>query len=199
MDPPPNVTFGTKVDPTRLPSGYGRSFGQRVYKMLLMKAKDPELVQEILSQLLLRISDGRVQPRAGVELREAESFIFKITHNLLVDAIRSGRSRREESMDAVHGRRRWKDPDVDVAIDIDINDTTDAFQALDNLLPRHVVKGILDDLSKINKRAPEWFLAKLDGLTDQELAEVWGMDRSYPHQWLKKHQPRIEKVIQRHI
>jgi DNA-directed RNA polymerase specialized sigma24 family protein len=181
MDPPPNVTLGTKVDPTRLPSGYGRSFGQRLYKMLLMKAKDPELVQEVVSQLLLKLSGGRVQPRAGIELREAESFIFKIAHNLLVDAFRSIESRRE----AIGG-------DLDV-------DNVETFQALDNLLPRHVVKGILDDLSKIDKRAPEWFLAKLDGLTDQELAEVWGMARSYPHQWLKKHQPRIEKVIQRHI
>ncbi|HEY0467625.1 MAG TPA: hypothetical protein VGC79_25670, partial [Polyangiaceae bacterium] len=43
-----------------LPPGYGKPFAGRVYKILLSKFSDPELAQEVLSQVMLQAARGKL-------------------------------------------------------------------------------------------------------------------------------------------
>jgi len=176
---PPGAEPGTK--PERLPPGYGKRFGERLYAMLLQKAKDPDTVESVIADMLLTVSRGKFKVDENTTLRGAEQYVMKAALNHLINALRSKRR-----MEDINGEG------------IDVSDPS-AFRNLDEFLPRADIQKLLHDLERVDKRAPSWLEAQLDGLKNVELAEEWGVAKSYISNWEKANLPKIKQIVMKYV
>ncbi len=177
---PPGAEPGTK--PERLPPGYGQRFGERLYALLLQKSRNPDMVEEVLAELMVTASKGKFDIRPGTTLRGAEQYVIRAALNILINIIRSNKRNQTEEIDDT----------------VDVSDPN-AFQSLDKMLPRAELERLMQDLSRINPRAPSWLEAQLEGLRNVELAEEWGVSKSNITGWEQRYVPEIKKVVLRYL
>lgn len=183
---PPGAAPGTT--PERLPPAYGRAFGQRVYALILQKVKDPNMAELAISNLLLEVSKRRFTIKPGSSLKEAESYVLTSAVRSVIDEIRSQR-----------GRGKYKAPKHYEGIeDIELGDPG-AFRELDTLLPRSEMTRLLNELKRIDERAPSWLKAQLEGLTNVELAEQWGVSKPRITGWERDNLPKIKDVVMKYV
>lgn len=189
-------------NPDKLPSGYGKRFGEKVYAILLKKLRDPELVEEVMSQILIRISSGKVAEnlRPGTTLSGAENYVLQLVSRVMQDYFRSEHGREDR------GTRRQKiyldhpvtgNPEFEKE-KIDLADPT-SFKDLDTMLPKHEIPKLMRDLKRVHERAPGWLEARLDGLTGSDIGEEWGVGKTAVAEWEKRYVPAIKKVLSEYI
>jgi DNA-directed RNA polymerase specialized sigma24 family protein len=172
-----------------LPAGYGRPFASRVFKILLSKFSDPEVVEDAMSQVLLQAARRKLHIKNGANLPEAESYIITIAMNAARDILRARGRRREESL--------IRDRD-DEESRVDVEDP-EAFRQLDTLLPAPELRRLLVELREVHPRAPDWLQAKLDGQSGQEIAEQWGTTPSYVSKWQRSYVGDIARTVREHV
>ncbi len=180
-DMPPGAEPGTKPD--RLPSGYGRRFGERLYAMLLQKARNPSLVEDVLSEMMVTVSRDKFNFPPGTSLKGAEQYVIRTAVNHLINLIRSN---------------KHNDRYIDIDDMVDVSDPN-SFQNLDNVLPRQELEKLMEDLRRVHPRAPSWLEAQLEGLKNVELAEEWGVSKSNITGWEHKYVPDIKKVVMKYL
>lgn len=186
-----------KNKPERLPRGYGAKFGARIYATLLQKSRNPDLVEEVSSQLLVNVARDRFS-FSGMTLNKAENFVVASALNLLTDALRAQGGRGKE--------RRKKDlslntPITDNSTIEDILNDPSAFKSLDDLLSRSDLNRMVAELDKIYPRSGEWFEAKLRGDKSKEIAEAWGVTPARVSQFetnLEK-DPRVREILVKYL
>lgn len=181
---PPGPAPGTP--PERLPSGYGRRFGERLYAMLLQKAKNATLVEDVLSELMVTAARDKFGLKPGMSLRGAEQYVMRSAVNHLINHLRKDKPTEELGGEG------------DESTDVDMSDPN-AFRDLDNLLPRHELQRLMKDLESVHPRAPSWLEAQLEGLKNVELAEEWGVSKGAVTMWEQKYVPAIKDVVLRHL
>lgn len=170
----------------RLPSGYGREFGNKLYATLLSKARNPELVEETLSRLMVNMARGKTAVKPGTELKQAESFVIGAAINLLKDIWREQKVRKQdETLDIDQEGINLSDPS--------------AFRHLENMLPHSELPRIMRDIEAIDPRATSWFEAKLEGLLSSEIADEWGVSKPRLSQWEARVLPKIKEVLMEYL
>lgn len=179
----------TRKGADALPPGYGRPFASRVFKILLSKFSDPEVVEEAMSHVLLQIARGKIHVRNGADLADAEALLITIAMNAARDLLRARGRRREDSL-----VREREDDDVSV----DVEDPG-AFTRLDKLMPASELRSVLRALGQVHPRAPDWLKARLDGDSGQEIATNWGVTPSYVSKWQRTYIPEIRRVVEHHL
>lgn len=178
------------IKPGKLPSGYGKRFGERLYAALLAKSRNPDTVEEAISNLMLKIADGRLgSVREGSNLREAEQYVIRQALSELSNLWRKEHGRGERS-------QRFTD-DID-EVGVNLSDPN-SFRELDQMLPKSELSKLMRDLESVNERAPSWLEAKLDGLTGTQLAQEWGVGKSRIVGWEDRYLPAIKKVLTKYI
>jgi DNA-directed RNA polymerase specialized sigma24 family protein len=168
---------------TKAPPGYGKRFGERLYAILLGKSRNVDTVEEALSVSLTQLAEGklgRISP--GFPLRDAEQYVTRMALNNQATLWRKGRNRSNED---INDRADLTDPN--------------SFKNLDTLLPHTELTQLLQDLEKVNSRAPLWLEAKLDGLSSVEIASEWGVGKSAVANWEKQYIPKIKRVVLRYL
>lgn len=190
-DMPPLNGETPSRDLKRVPPGYGKRFGDKVYAMLLNKSRNPDTVEDVLSTLMTNIASGKMGIRAGASLREAESYVTQSALNLLKMVWRKDNNRREQDLPS-------SDPDGEDDVQVNFEDPN-SFRHLDKLLPQAELSRLMADLERINKRAPSWLEAKLDGLTGVEIAQEWGVGKSRITGWEQEYVPAIKRTLTRYI
>lgn len=173
----------------KLPRGYGKDFGKKVWTFAFHKFRDMELVEDGISHVMMRMVKGEVQVREGSTLKSAENLIVTSVLNATMDALRAKKRAAPSLM---------RENDEDGYAEIDIADPH-AFKELEQMLPRSEMARLMNDLKSIQDRAPSWVEAQLDGLTDRELATEWGTTPSYLINWKKRYLEEIHEVIRRHL
>jgi DNA-directed RNA polymerase specialized sigma24 family protein len=176
----------SRKGPQALPDGYGRPFATRVYKILLAKFGDLDLVEEAMSHVLFQIARRKVHVANGATLQAAEGFVITIALNGARSLLRQRSRHRERSLV------------VDDEQSLDIEDPQ-AFEQLDRLLPTKDLMAILTEIEKIHPRAPEWLRARLQGDTGAEIAAEWGTTPSYVSRWQAQYLSRIERAVRNHL
>lgn len=174
--------------PDALPAGYGRTFAARVFKILLAKFSDSEIVEEAMSRVLLQIARRKIHVTNGVSLHEAEALIITVAMNGGRDLLRSRNRRQERSL-----VREDVEPTV-----MDVEDPS-AFERLDKLLPADELRSLLRELERVHPRAPEWLRSRLNGDSGREIAGQWGTTPSYVSRWQSTYVPQIKKVVEHHM
>lgn len=172
----------------KLPRGYGKAFGTKVWKVTLAKFRNPELVEEAISRVMLKMHSGDMKLREGSDLKTAENFVVTSVINATTDVIR--RQKRETPS-------LVKDEDGEAA-EVDISDPH-AFQSLENMISPSEMSKIMQDLGKINVRAPAWVEAQLEGLTDRELAAEWGVTPSAIINFKNRYLDKIQAVFNKYL
>jgi len=173
-----------------LPTGTGREFAARVYKILLTKFGDPEIAEEAMSAVLLASARKKIHIANGVSMHEAGSYIITACLNAARDLLRARGRRREDSL--------VRDRDEDSGQNDEVEDPR-AFERLDEALPASELRKILTELGDVHPRAPEWLKARLDGQSGQEISEAWQTTPSYVSKWQRTYLPQIKKVVEHHL
>lgn len=193
--PASDVLDRIKGHPERLPRGYGKAFGERLYAYVLNKARQPEDADEVMSRILLKIPLKKIKIQEGINLRAAEAYAYKMAGRELVDYFREiGKLKRKDRSNAL--------PQM-VPIDqmdgpLDLSDPN-AFQALKDMLPQTELHRMLRDIEGIHERATSWVEAQLEGITNRELAAEWGVTPPVVNQWEQKYVSRIKQVVLRYL
>ena len=173
--------------PERLPSGYGKRFAEKLYALLLAKARNPDVVEEVLSQFLVKVAQGKLEGlKPGAPIGMAEGYVSQMVVRVLMDHLRAEFGRHEKS-------RKPKLEDID-AEGFNPADP-DAFRHLDKMLPRSEMTRLMRDLEQVNDRAPSWLEAKLNGLKGVEIAEEWGVGKSRITEWENRYVPEIKAIM----
>lgn len=61
----------------RLPSGYGREFGIKTYKILLNKYHNPQMVEDVMSDFIVKFLSGASDYlKPGTPVRQAEQYVI---------------------------------------------------------------------------------------------------------------------------
>jgi RNA polymerase sigma factor (sigma-70 family) len=174
----------------KLPRGYGRAFGTKVWMVALSKYRDPEIVEDAISRVMVKLVTGDAKVREGSHIKVAESFIITAVINAATDVLRK---KKWETPSLVR-----RDEESGAYTEIDITDPG-AFHELEQALPRSEMVKIMRDLKQVHDRAPAWVEAQLDGLSNLEIAAEWGISPAAASQWAKRYIPEIEAVFQKYL
>lgn len=188
----PALDFRSKVQGPRgadkLPRGYGKKFGSKVWRIALSKLRSPEVVEDAIAKVMMKLVQNKMKVQEGAPLATAESFIITSVINAGKDIIK---------------RKRFEKPTLTQQEDgeykqLDITDPS-AFQKLNDLIPRTEMRRIMQELKRVHDKAPEWVEAQLEGLTNTELAAQWGTSIPYITKWTQRYVPDIKKVFYKHL
>jgi DNA-directed RNA polymerase specialized sigma24 family protein len=69
------------------------------------------------------------------------------------------------------------------------------FQHLERMLDRITLKKLLRQIHTIHPRALEWFEFQLEGRSNKELAELWGVTEPRVHQLIQRFLPEVRALI----
>lgn len=176
-------------NPERLPAGYGRKFADRIYATLLGKARNPNTVEEAISDYLVTLSRKGIPVPEGSTLAQAEGYVMRSVLNSLKDYLKGSRG-----------------PDMRGGPSLDEEEVAEhiltdpqAFKNLDDMLPQSELRRLMRELEHINPRAPSWLEAQLEGLSNVELAAEWGVGKSAISEWERTNLPKIKKMVLDHI
>lgn len=178
-------------DLKRVPAGYGKKFADRLYALLLTKSRNPDIAEDVMSEVLKKLGEGKLTIREGAVLREAEQYVTQTAMNILKTLWRTKSRHPEESFPSA-------DPDAEEGPQVNFEDPN-SFRHLDKLLPKADLGRLMHDLERVHDRAPSWLEAKLDGLTGVEIAQEWGVGKSAITAWEQKNVPEIKRVLTRYI
>lgn len=172
----------------KLPRGYGKAFGTKVWKVALSKFHNPETVEEAISRVMMRMAAHEMKVREGSDLKFAEAFIVTSVLNMATDLLR---------------RERYETPTLmqendDEYQEVDIDDPG-AFKDISQMIPKSEMAKILRDLRTVHERAPSWVEAQLDGLSNVEIAAEWGVSPAYVLKWTKAYIDRIQAVFNKYL
>lgn len=65
--------------------------------------------------------------------------------------------------------------------------------------PSFDMQKIMQDVKEVHPRAQSWVLAKLDGMSNVEIAEDWEVSPSYLTSWFHKYGQDIKEVFAKHL
>jgi RNA polymerase sigma factor (sigma-70 family) len=173
--------------PERLPTGYGKNFANQIYAYLLKKTRNPAKVEEVISEMLMRITKG-FDLRNGIPLGQAESYVFRLANFALTDVMRK-KQRGDVSLDS---------PTDDEDYRLDPADPQ-TYRDLEDLIPQSELNDILRAIGKVHPKAVDWFKGQLEGVTNRDLAEQWGVSEPRVNQLVHVIEPAVKKILQQHL
>lgn len=156
---------GTVPDPKRVPRGYGRDFGKKAYAILMSKLHNPQRVEDVMSEFLIRfIERGSTGLRPGTSIKEAENYVLKGLVRLGYNSLRNSLRKREVSDTLVYDRY---DAKSDTRMDFPSFDDShsDSLRSIfEDALP-----SLQGRLKAIHPDASRYIELSLDGYTDREI------------------------------
>lgn len=171
----------------KLPVGYGRKFGEKAWKVCLAKFRNPEIVEEAVSAVMIKLVSGKIDIQEGVPLQKAEGLIMVALINAGVDALRTKRR--------TPGGVSLVDEEGGT---FDISDPK-SFEHLDDLLTPaqyEKLKRIVLQSDPINgPKAVDWMEAAMKGVPKAELAAQWGLTPSSVVNFENRYLPKLQRIV----
>jgi len=179
----------------RLPSGYGRDFGQKAYGMLLSKVRNPDMVEDLMSDFLVRfLESGSKHLNPKEHRKAAEAYVLQSLQNSLKNWYRSKKTISDIQI---------KD-DEETRYEIPVYDEASVEKQIKRLLPK-----IKPELERVHPDAPVYIELALDGYSDREIIGdiKSGVPSLLPHPyggygkpltepvWNSHYKPKIFKVL----
>lgn len=176
------VVQGPRAE-SKLPNGYGREFGSKVWKVGLSKLRNPEIVEEAISAVTLKMVSGQLRIDDGTNLTRAESLIITSVLNAGTDVL----------------RKKYRDPSgqmptTDEGVEVDFADPK-SFRKIEDILSPGEMGKMMKEIDRVHPRATEWVEAILEGVSKRELADQWGVTPAAITNFENKYLDRIKKVV----
>lgn len=172
---------------SKLPSGYGRNFGEKLYRTLLKKFRNPELVEEAISNTVVKLVSGQMRVEEGVELPKAESFVITSAINAAMDLLRSRKRDKADQM-----------PMDDEGVELDMVDPN-SFQQIGDMLSPSEMRNMLREISLVHPKAEEWVTTVLEGGKKIDLAKQWGVSPNAITNWENRYMDKIQDVVKKYL
>jgi DNA-directed RNA polymerase specialized sigma24 family protein len=172
-----------------LPSGTGREFAARTYKILLTRF-DAEIAEEAMSAVLLASARKKIHITNGSSARDAESYIITACLNAARDLLRARGRRREDSL--------VRDRDDDGVETTDVTDP-EAFRDLEESISRKDMAQILHDAERISPRAREYLEVVLRGDSQSDWARELGVTDAAVSKFVRKIRAPLQKMLIEHL
>lgn len=172
----------------KLPRGYGKPFGVKVWKIALSKFHNPEIVEEAISRVMMRLVAGDMKIREGADIKSAESLIVTSVINAATDVLRKQKRETPSLMREDDGEYT----------EVDISDPH-AFRDMERMVPKSEMTKIMRELKQVNDRAPSWVEAQLDGLSNVEIADEWGVSPAYVTKWTRTYLDKIQAIFTKYL
>lgn len=206
---PPEVFEPESVQdiPHRIPRGYGREFGAKVYRTLLKNFGGyVDIVEDIMSAGMLKVLNKENEffsDLRGLPLARAEQI-------LIVRLIRLGKD-MVRKFDTQHGRLKSKPVDDEGRDVIETIEDPNSWADLGEMIPERVIDNIQKDLAaKINPKVlpdlPLYFKLLMEGYTDAEILRdrmlpfLQGSDKVMTQgNWVTTYKNKIKDVMERHL
>jgi DNA-directed RNA polymerase specialized sigma24 family protein len=180
--------FKGPTGPNRLPRGYGSRFGQRAYGWLLKKFRNLELVEDVISQVAVKLAAKTLKIKEGSSLGEAENLILVSLKNAALNVIK-----KKKEVQLTN-----RDDEEDTSPITELADPS-GFKRIEEIMSPQDWSRLLQNLEMVHERAPEWAQAQVDGVTNTELAAQWGVTPGYITNWLTKYRDNIALVFKKHL
>lgn len=177
--------------PDKLPRGYGSEFGKRIYAFLMSKTHNIETTEEVMSRMMMDIARGKIRFQGGFDLKQSEALLYKTALRTVLDIKREQKGRNND-------RLTPESLTDDMGETIDLSDPS-AFKHLDGMIPQSEVHRIVDELSKLDPRAVEWFEGKLEGLKNKEMAAQWGVSEPRFIQIENLVEPLVKQILMKYL
>lgn len=172
----------------KLPVGYGKKFGEKAWKICLAKFRNPEIVEDAVSSVMVKFVSGKLSVEEGVPLQKAEGFVLTALLNAGIDALRTKR-RTPGGVSLV---------DEEDGSTFDISDPK-SFEHLDDLLTPaqyEKLKKIVRQSDPINgPKAVDWMDAAMKGISKAELAAQWGLTPSTIVNFENRFLPKLQRIV----
>jgi hypothetical protein len=73
------------------------------------------------------------------------------------------------------------------------------YRDLEDLIPQSELNDILRAIGKVHPKAVDWFKGQLEGVTNRDLAEQWGVSEPRVNQLVHVIEPAVKKILQQHL
>lgn len=181
--------------PNKLPRNYGREFAKQIYARLMSKSGGKiELVEDVLSELMLKLLKGGARISESHTLKEAQGYVQVAADHLLLDTLKSQRRKHNLNMPMLVDEE---------GATFDVSDPN-SFKDLNDLLPTAELNRMFSELERYHPRAKQWVQFQFEGMTDKEIGEQWGdegdpISKSGIKMWENKHLPKIKQIMTKYL
>jgi DNA-directed RNA polymerase specialized sigma24 family protein len=172
----PALSFPVDLKRNKLaPPGYGKEYGHQMWRRLLAKYKNPELVGDAMQTVVAKLWHAPNALNEGDSLRSAEGFVFKMLNNWILDEIRKNVRHREDSL--------YGEGDEGEEIEFSVLDKDTLQQLDDMILPGEMAKIKRRIDREVHPDASLWIDLFLDGYTSKEIVgdKAHGIPSMLPH------------------
>lgn len=173
-------------DAHKLPKGYGGNFGSRILGFVIRKLGSAEADDFVSWYTTEKVFNNKLKLTKGYSVKQAESFIMDNVAKAILD-YRRAKNR--------HPTRSLVDQEGKI---IDLSDP-DAYRELDRTIPDGEMHRMLQELARIDPRAPQWLEYRMNERPKGELAKAWGKDPSAVSHFEQRYLREIKKVIEKHL
>lgn len=155
-------------DPAKtLPSGYGREFASRVYKTLIAKFRDPDVVDNAMMDFVIRftLQGGSKHMLPNTDFKTAMGYVMTGVVNQGKNIVKDNAKRRQNE-------KPLTDEEDGSSIDVD---DPNAFRDLLRLIPSSELSRMKSELAGVISWAPYYVSLVMQGYDD---AEILGFNKS---------------------
>ena len=147
-----------------LPSGYMRDYASKVYGLLMKKFHDPELVDDAIQTVLMRVMKGEGAITPGMSLEYARNLVTKSLVNAAIDIVRHRRRRKEVDLEG-----GGEESDAGRSLEEIVEDPR-AFANIHRELSPRVWKLWMEHLAKhLHPDIPAYIGLSMQGLNNDEI------------------------------
>jgi hypothetical protein len=161
-EPPPSWNPAARDPAMTLPKNYYADYANKVYRRLLSKFRDPELVEMAMMTIATKFAQNPSLVHEGSPLHSAEGLVTLSTERICLNLIeQKNRNRKRE-------RSLFDTDEEGEERSIDLEDPR-SMAHFDELFPAHQMGELKRDLKRILPWAPDYLDMAIDGFDDTEI------------------------------
>lgn len=176
----------------RIDSSYGADWGEKLWATLVKKFKNTEIVEDAIADYRAKVVASRGKLFKAVALSSAQSFVLRGISNAAIDIMRKTKKEQPYLVRQEEGE----------TVMMDVEDPS-AWRDFARRVPSWQRKRLEGELAALDRKHPEWgkilLQMKMDGATNVEIADAWGVSKPRVTQWLQKNRKELARILSEHL
>lgn len=182
----------------KLPRGYGLEFGKKAYAWLLKKSGQVHIAEEVLSVFITKMVGKKVRIKEGVDLDSALAYVYSGLRSTLSDVFRTqqGRDKQKNIYMDVPSLSEEDGP----SNSLDSLPSQSGAARIEDMFENVELTALVSEIEdKLGNKAADWLEKKVDGWSQREIAQSWGVHETAVSLWQTKHLDAIKAIAVKHL